>query len=77
MNTSTNQAKPDVTDKCFNFENDAIIHIESCQHTTMHSSTQNEIPIMASINDNICSQAANATEQSVVKSSTAAHDLNS
>ncbi|CAF4557502.1 unnamed protein product [Rotaria sp. Silwood1] len=56
-----------------------------------YSGTRNEVPIMASTNDNICSQDtitlrhgeiedskhANTTEQRMVESSAAAHDLNS
>ncbi|CAF2745506.1 unnamed protein product [Rotaria sp. Silwood2] len=91
MNTSTNQVESDVVDKCINFENDVIIHIESCHRTTLNNDTQNEVPIMAFTNDNICSQDtitlkhdkiedskdANTTEQRMVESSAAAHDLNS
>ena len=71
MNTSTNQVESDVVDICINFEN--------------------EVPIMASISDNICSpdiiilqhgeiedsKHTNTTEQRVIESSAAAHDLNS
>ncbi|CAF1171134.1 unnamed protein product [Rotaria sp. Silwood1] len=91
MNTSTNQVESDVVDKCINSENDVVIDIELCHLTTLDSGTRNEVPIMASTNDNICSQDtitlrhgeiedskhANTTEQRMVESSAAAHDLNS
>ncbi|CAF4705827.1 unnamed protein product [Rotaria socialis] len=92
MNISTNQVvESDVADKCSNSENTIVINIESCHPTTLYSDTQNEVPIMASISDNVRSQDAvtlkrgeieglkdtNTTRQRVVESSAAVHDLNS
>ncbi|CAF3332763.1 unnamed protein product [Rotaria socialis] len=91
MNISTNQVvESDVADKCSNSENTIVINIESCHPTTLYSDTQNEVPIMASISDNVRSQDAvtlkrgeiedlkdtNTTRQRVVESSATLHDLN-
>ncbi|CAF1256255.1 unnamed protein product [Rotaria magnacalcarata] len=82
MNTSTNQVESDVVDK--------YINIEPYHPTTLYNDTQNEVPIMASISDNICSQNTiilksgeiedskdtSTGKQRVVESSVAVHDLN-